>query len=800
MRAGLAGRAGHTDGWRHLTTGPRRRGRTLAVAVLAPLAAVASLTAVATASTAPTTPSSPSSHSLASWSPQPAIYGVGTEVDQPITMSDGTIIRANVSYPTLSNKTAAPGPFPVLLQQTPYGKAFIAAGGALAGTDTNYLVQRGYIVVISDVRGTGDSGGDFDLFDPVQSTDGVTVARWAAALPHSDGKVGLFGESYMGINQFPTVDAAGPNSPIKAMFPIIAGNDLYPDTVTQGGIVDAEFSLFYVALLSGLDLANPVLQPLTEAAETQNWAVLAAGLANLTPVEIARAPQLVGFLQLILHAETGQGSGAFDDAYWAARSPAHDLPAVVADHIPAFLVGGWNDLFQAGEPMNYVGLQNLVDGRPQTAAMLPQQPVTPRYQLLMGPWQHITTGDGLNMAAIELEWFDTWLLGERTPVGDTITPLHMQELNSTQWWSWAQWPIPNAPVTPFYFGAGRSGSDSVSLNDGTLTSAAPTGAAGSDLVTYAGVSSPCDVQTDQWSAGLEAVAFGGVPDKDPCDTNDVTLGAGPGALTYTTAPFSQTEIISGPIDATVYLKATTTDTELAATVETVSPAGVSRPLTSGALIGSQRALSPSQTWTASDGLPLLPVHPLTQASQQPVVPGQLTREDIQVFPTFAQIPAGWRLRVTLTTSETPHLFPSAAQLPHLLGGIYQVQRNAVAASVLNVPIAPVPAFWVPCGALCSPAGPRGSGSRTLAAPPLRWECDGGVRERALSHLAGGDRGLGARGRQPHLDRHGPGRPAPPHLPHRVSRSVRLQHRHLDAERRPGCLRLRPDPPQHLRPG
>jgi hypothetical protein len=629
---------------------------------------------------------------------------MGTAFDQPVTMSDGTIIRANVYYPT-SSGTEAAGPFPVLLQQTPYGKAFIAAGGALAGTDISYLVNRGYIVVVSDVRGTGDSGGNFDLFDPVQSTDGVTLARWAAALPHSDGKVGLFGESYMGINQFQTVSAAGPNSPIKAMFPIIAGNELFPNTVSQGGIPDAEFSLFYVALLSALDISNPALQPLTEAAESQNWALLASGLANLPAVDLAHAPQLVGFLKLVLDVETGTGDEGYDSAYWQARSPAHDLAAVVNDHIPAFLVGGWNDLFQAGEPLNYVGLQNLFDGRPQTAAMTANQPVTPRYQLLMGPWQHVTTGNGVNMAAIQLEWFDTYLLGERTPLGDTITPLHMQELNTTQWFSSAQWPIPNAPATAFYFGGGRSGSDSLSTNDGTLTTSAPTAAKASDLITWAGVSSPCDVQTDQWGAGLFALGFGLLKSTDPCDSNDVTLGAGPGALTYTTAPFSQPEIISGPINATVYTASTTTDTELAATVETVSPSGVSRPLTSGALLGDLRATDATQSWSGGNGLPLLTVHPLTEASLAPIVPGQVVKQDIQIFPTFAQIPAGWRLRVTLTTSETPHLIPTVAQTPGLIGGIYQIQRSAKAASVLNLPLAPVSAFWVPCGALCSLAGP-----------------------------------------------------------------------------------------------
>ncbi len=98
----------------------------------------------------------------------------------------------------------------MLLQQTPYGKAFIVVRAAPSRRPTsNYLVDRGYIVVIADVRGTGDSGGTFDLFDPVQSTDGVTLARWAAHLPQSNGEVGLFGESYMGINQFQTVEAAG---------------------------------------------------------------------------------------------------------------------------------------------------------------------------------------------------------------------------------------------------------------------------------------------------------------------------------------------------------------------------------------------------------------------------------------------------------------------------------------------------------------------------------------------------------------------------------------------------------------
>ena len=642
-----------------------------------------------------------------SWTPQPATYGTGSLRDLPVTMADGTVLRADVYFPTTAGTgTAANGLFPVLLQQTPYGKAFIVDASAIANTNVEYLVDRGYIVVIADVRGTGDSGGSFDLFDPVQSTDGATLARWAAHLPQSNGEVGLFGESYMGINQFQTVEAAGAGSPIKAMFPIISGNDLYADTVTQGGIPDTEFAATYVALLSGLNLANPALEPLVEAAESGNSSALASGLAALAPTEAAHSPVLVSFLQLVLNVETGRGDGAFDDGYWASRSPAQDLAAVVKDQIPAFLVGGWNDLFEQGEPLNYVGLQNLFDGRPQYAAMTPDQAVTPRYQLLMGPWQHVTTGTGVNMSALELEWFDTWLLGEHTPMASTTTPLHLDIQNSGgSWVDAAQWPLPAATPTSYYFGAGRSGSDALSQNDGGLSPVAPTAVSGADSVAWTGTTSPCSIQTDQWGAGALALGFQSLDTNDPCDLNDVTLGAGPGALTYTTDPVDSPEVVAGPIDATVYTTSTGTDTELAATVEAVSPSGDSVPLSSGALDGDQRAVDPSRSWTLPGGQLLLPVHPLTQASQQPIVPGQVTRQDIAIFPTMAELPTGWRLRVTITTGDTPHLFPTLTQMPAMVGGIYQVQRNAGAASELTVPLAPATAFNVPCGAICSAAGP-----------------------------------------------------------------------------------------------
>lgn len=692
-----------------------RRSLTLIAAPVAALTLGTSTAAPAGAST--TTTSTPA----ATWTPQPAPYGEGTELDQPVTMSDGTVLRADVFYPTdPATGSAAPGPFPVLLQQTPYGKQNVSGSSAsLANTNVAYFVDRGYIVVIADVRGTGSSEGTWGLFTPVQGTDGAALVDWSAKLPHADGKVGLFGESYMGINQFLTVADLPRRNPVKAMFPIIAGNDLYQDTVTQGGLLDLEFSAFYLGLVASLNAANPVTTPL-QSAGSGTTASPSTTAANALTEELEHDAGLLSYDAPELLTVERDGPEAYDGAYWATRSPLGTLADVVADHIPAFLVGGWHDLFQRGELLNYTGLQNLVAGRPVLGPMSPGQPATPRYQLLMGPWTHLTTGTGIDLTRIELEWFDTWLLGQKTPLRTTSTPLHLNLLGTSTWVNTADWPLTSARAQQLYFGPGpsspvaagsssaasgsaTSGAASASDNQGTLATTAPVAPTGSDPVAFTGISSACDLQTDQWSAGLIAAASidSGIP--DPCTTNDVTLGAGPGALTYTSAPLSSDEVIGGPIDVGVYATSTTADTELVATIEKVGPTGQSVPLTSGALLGQLRKETAADTWKGSDGQPLLPAHSETATSVEPVVPGAVTRYDIQVFPTFAKVQAGWSIRVTITTSDTPHLAPTLSQMPALAGGVYRVERNAGAASFVNLPLAPVNVFSTPCTAVCSPA-------------------------------------------------------------------------------------------------
>jgi putative CocE/NonD family hydrolase len=617
----------------------------------------------------------------AAWSPEPATYGIAEQHNVPVTMKDGTVLRADIYSPADANGAPAKGPFPVVMTQSPYGKD---AGLGLAGQNGTgefpYLVQRGYIDVVADVRGAGDSHGSWGLFDPIQARDGAQLVRWAAKLPHSSGKVGLYGSSYLGIDQLLTAARVGRHSPLKALFPVIAGNDLYRDTAYFGGVPGLEFDAIFLGLTGGLHVTNPLI----ETGRATN-----PDPADTIQVEAEHAGGLVSYhAPTVLNTELN-GDQRYDEDYWRARNPRTILKKVVANRIPAFLVGGWYDLFQRGEPLNFSGLQNAWAGRPVSAPMLPHQRLTSRYQLLMGPWYHITAGDGLDMGRLHLQWFDHWLKGIDTGITNVRTPLHLYELGDGKYREARRYPFPEATPTPYYLSAGN-----------TLGTEKPKDAAGADPIVFTGATSPCDRQSDQWGAGGVALA---TSDQNPCARDDRTLQAGPGALTYTTAPFKSDALIAGPINATIYATSTRPDAFFEATVEDIDPSGTSSSLTAGGLLGSFRALDEGQTWRAPDGNPLLPYHPYTRAAVKAVPTGDVTRFDIEVFPTFGKIAAGHSLRLTLTTSDTPHLGFTPDQLQNLAGGVYQVQRRAAAASFVELPLASPDAFGQTC-AICVKAG------------------------------------------------------------------------------------------------
>ena len=642
---------------RHGTAKPYERLRRLALPALAGVAAVFGAAAV----TAP---------AALAWQPGPAKYGVGERANVPVRMRDGTVLRANVYYPTAKGTgKEAKGTFPVILTQTPYGKddskyAGSSSLGELAGYNP-YLVRRGYIDAVADVRGTGGSTGQWGFFDPVQGHDGATLVNWAAKLPHADGKVGLFGPSYMGINQFETAADAGSRH-VKALFPIIAGNDIYRDTAFAGGFPDIEFGAFYLGLTAALNVVLPF--------EEHNQ--------NLPQALADHVHDLKSFdINLLESIETG-GPRAYDQSYWQARNPVRYIQQIVSDHIPAFLIGGWYDLFQRGELVNYSSFQNAFDHRPLLAPMSRNQGVTPRYQLIQGPWYHVTAGQGLDyhglgMNGVALAWFDHWLKGSNTGITATKSPLHLEDLSSAKWYSASRYPLNQAAPTTYYLHSG-----------GKLAQSKPPPVSTPDKLVFTGLEIPCSQAADQWGAGLPQLVLDYFHRSDPCVTDDHVSPLGPGTQNYLTTRFKRPTTLAGPIGATLYATSTTADTEWVVHVWDVAPNGGARSLTEGLLEGNQRALDTARTWYGPGRLPLLPYHQYTKSAQHPVVPGQLTRYDVEIFPTFDTLARGHRLRITIETADFPHALPSVTQAPGLVGGIYELEHSRPAPSSVELPLIP----------------------------------------------------------------------------------------------------------------
>ena len=146
-------------------------------------------------------------------------YRVIIHTGVPVKMRDGVTLRADVFRPD------DPGKFPVLLERTPYNRA----GDTSMASE---LAAHGYVVVIQDTRGRFASEGDFYPFRN-ESADGYDTVEWAAALPNSNGHVGMFGGSYVGATQMLAAIAKPPH--LEAIFPYVTAAEYYEGWTYQGG-------------------------------------------------------------------------------------------------------------------------------------------------------------------------------------------------------------------------------------------------------------------------------------------------------------------------------------------------------------------------------------------------------------------------------------------------------------------------------------------------------------------------------------------------------------------------------------
>src|SRR6478752_5306395 len=181
----------------------------------------------------------------------------------PITMSDGTVLRANVFLPSTT------GRFPTVLTATGYNKDAgnptgqdCTASQGIAGDEPG-LAEKGYAVMVFDDRGTGSSGGKWDSWGQRTQQDYKEVLDWIQAQQWSNASVATTGESYMGITSLlmAEADAArvaeGKPRAVKAIWADIPMADAYRDVTFQGGSLNASFIPLWLGLVSGLSALPP---------------------------------------------------------------------------------------------------------------------------------------------------------------------------------------------------------------------------------------------------------------------------------------------------------------------------------------------------------------------------------------------------------------------------------------------------------------------------------------------------------------------------------------------------------------
>jgi putative CocE/NonD family hydrolase len=445
----------------------------------------------------------------------------------PVAMRDGVRLSANVF---LASERAR---VPAILLRTPYGK------GADITPNHQAFVERGYAIVVQDVRGRYESEGAFQPLTQ-EVHDGDDTLNWIARQPWSDGKIGMMGGSYLGIVQWKAALANNPH--LKAIFPVVSGYDDYRDRYySTGGAMKLGNRLEWMSenlRAPGYhqDFSQFVLHLPVRSAD-----LAALGWTSPMYREVMEHPAFDGF--------------------WRAISTKEHLDKV---RVPVFSVGGWYD--------------NFVQSDLEAFAALRRQSGVNR--VLVGPWAHNMSAPfenasfGANASvpvrALQLEWFDQWLMGKDSPLLSQ-PPVKIFVMGSNRWREEQAWPPAEArPKTLYLESAGKANS---LAGDGALNEK-PAHKPAADQFVFDPYS-PVPTRGGAVCCNPRVFPWGPMDQRPVEQRKDV--------LVYTTKPLKHDLEALGSVQAVLYVASSARDTDFTAKLVDVFPNGEARNLTDGML-------------------------------------------------------------------------------------------------------------------------------------------------------------------------------------------------------------------------
>ena len=530
------------------------------------------------------------------------------ETNIPVPMRDGVTLYADIHRPD------GPGPFPTILQRTPYDKT---APMSRTMMDPYKAVKAGYAMVIQDTRGRFTSEGEFYCFrDDVN--DGYDTVEWCASQPWSTGKVGMVGGSYVGATQWQAAKSCPPH--LAAIVPNVTASNYHEGWTYQGGAFELGFNVSWTmgnltlanfqAIASRKDLAPDRMLKLAQAVDSMESAFLHLPVKDFPHLKDGLADY---FYDWIAHPD-------YDD-YWKGLSIEENHSRI---NVPAYNIGGWYDIFLGGTIRNYLGMREK--GATDDARR--------GQKLLIGPWQHGVRGSSivgsqyfglaadamaLDMDGIHLRWLDYWLKGVDNGILDE-PPVKIFVMGDNLWRDENEWPLARAQNVNYYLHS--QGKANSRHGNGVLSAEAP-GQEPPDLFLY-NPSDPVPTRGGPLCCNAYFMANGAFDQQDIESREDV--------LVYTTPPLQRDTEVTGPITVTLWAATSARDTDFTAKLVDVCDHDCARNLTDGIIRARYRD---------------------SRSSPSLLEPGRAYQYTIDLWATSNVFKAGHCIRLEISSSNFP---------------------------------------------------------------------------------------------------------------------------------------------------
>ena len=550
---------------------------------------------------------------------------VTKETNVEARMRDGVILRADVYRP----RTAEP--VPVILMRTQYGKEAAQVQPSRFQTPS-WFASHCYLVVIQDIRGQYASDGVFYEYANDRN-DGYDTVEWAAHLPGANGKVGMYGSSYVGATQWLAATATPPS--LKVIIPSNTASDYYDGWTYEDGA-------FRLAFIEPWMMEDIVTSAAANRKDTKLVAQLKqdskeiAAWMHFTPYD--RFPPFHPDSRVVAPYFFDAIKHPTKDAYWKAFEIESRYDKVT---VPVLAFEGWYDAFLNGGFRNFNGMRQK--GATEFARK--------NQRIIIGPWEHLgwgrpdspvsprlkAIGPVANSPVNELSlaWFDHFLKG-KSNARFTGPRIDYFEMGENKWHSAKEWPLPQTQYRKWYLASG--GHAASVMGDGVLSTTGPQESTHNEAVSQTHAPSDSFLYNPSnpvpsigghsccsWTSGPQ-----GQFDQSSIEQrSDI--------LVYSTATLDAPVEVTGPITVTLFASSPAPDTDFTAKLVDVFPDGSAINLNNGIQRASFR-------------------ESLTHPS--PIVPGKVYEYRINVWPTSNLFKTGHKIRLEISSSDFPQFDPN----------------------------------------------------------------------------------------------------------------------------------------------